>query len=155
VSQTAKRRHISYALRFRILERDRFRCQYCGSKAGDVEIEVDHLWPVSKGGTSADWNLITACRQCNQGKTARGSVRFAARFAMFQGFYQSTAKEIDADREIEVACERLFWNFFGNINDWLDDVRLRQMLGDDHFELIVDLEQRQLLATSKVRDAIQ
>lgn len=54
--------------RFEILERDKFTCRYCGKKAPDVVLEVDHIIPVSKGGTNAKTNLITSCRKCNQGK---------------------------------------------------------------------------------------
>jgi 5-methylcytosine-specific restriction endonuclease McrA len=57
--------------RFAILERDSFRCQFCGRgpKQG-VILEVDHLLPRSRGGLSELANLITACEQCNRGKRA-------------------------------------------------------------------------------------
>lgn len=55
--------------RFRILKRDGFACVYCGRKAPDVELEVDHVVPTSKGGTSQDSNLVSACRECNGGKS--------------------------------------------------------------------------------------
>ena len=54
--------------RWAILKRDKFTCQYCGSKAPEVKLHVDHKIPVSKGGNSKDDNLITACERCNQGK---------------------------------------------------------------------------------------
>lgn len=57
---------ISRGLRFRILERDRFACQYCGRIGG--ELEVDHIHPRSEGGSDKPHNLITACYDCNQGK---------------------------------------------------------------------------------------
>lgn len=31
-------------------------------------MHVDHWWPVSRGGTSEDWNLVSACRDCNMAK---------------------------------------------------------------------------------------
>lgn len=54
--------------RFYILQRDNFKCQYCGAKGLDVELEVDHVVPVSKGGTNDHRNLVTACYKCNRGK---------------------------------------------------------------------------------------
>jgi 5-methylcytosine-specific restriction endonuclease McrA len=55
--------------RFRILKRDKFTCQYCGRKAPFVTLHVDHIIPSSKGGTSEDQNLTTACQDCNLGKS--------------------------------------------------------------------------------------
>ena len=54
--------------RFMILKRDNFRCQYCGKTGADTVLEVDHITPVSKGGTDDFENLITACKECNRGK---------------------------------------------------------------------------------------
>lgn len=55
-------------LRFQALQRDAFTCQYCGRKAPDVVLEVDHVIPRSSGGSDSLENLRTACRECNQGK---------------------------------------------------------------------------------------
>lgn len=63
------RHSISKQLRFEVFKRDRFTCQYCGATAPDVLLEVDHINPVSKGGTNNIMNLVTACRNCNRGKT--------------------------------------------------------------------------------------
>lgn len=54
--------------RFRILNRDGHRCQLCGRRAPDVELEIDHIIPRSKGGTDFDTNLRALCRECNLGK---------------------------------------------------------------------------------------
>jgi len=59
------------ALRHKILSRDRYTCQACGARAPDVELEVDHRIPVSKGGTDEESNLTTLCKECNRGKGAR------------------------------------------------------------------------------------
>lgn len=59
---------ISKTLRFRIFQRDSFTCQYCGRKAPDVDLEVDHIHPRSKGGPDDPLNLRTACHDCNRGK---------------------------------------------------------------------------------------
>ena len=39
-----------------------------GARAPDVELEVDHKIPVSRGGTDDEKNLITKCFNCNRGK---------------------------------------------------------------------------------------
>lgn len=57
-------------LRIRILERDGFQCVYCGRRPPEVALEVDHVLARSRGGTDDATNLVTACRECNNGKRA-------------------------------------------------------------------------------------
>lgn len=64
----SKRPAISASVRFDVLKRDRFTCQYCGAGAPDVVLHVDHKEPVAHGGKNHSQNLITACRDCNLGK---------------------------------------------------------------------------------------
>tara|TARA_R110000803_G_scaffold201711_1_gene266578 strand:+ start:1868 stop:2713 length:846 start_codon:yes stop_codon:yes gene_type:complete len=68
-----KRKPISPSLRFDVLEKDNFTCQYCGAKSVDdnVLLEVDHIVPVSKGGDNNIENLVTSCKKCNIGKSAK------------------------------------------------------------------------------------
>lgn len=54
--------------RFEIFRRYGFACFYCGAKAPDVELEVDHVVPRKHGGTDDPWNLVSACQPCNAGK---------------------------------------------------------------------------------------
>lgn len=54
--------------RFRILNRDGFRCRYCGTSAGSDALEVDHVVARSAGGSDDDANLVTSCFPCNRGK---------------------------------------------------------------------------------------
>jgi 5-methylcytosine-specific restriction endonuclease McrA len=59
-------------LRFRVLQRDNFRCAYCGKgRADGAVLHVDHVVPVMAGGETTEDNLITACEECNLGKSAR------------------------------------------------------------------------------------
>lgn len=55
-------------LREHVFSRDGWRCVYCGS-AGTLE--VDHIKPVSKGGSHQIENLATACFPCNRSKGAK------------------------------------------------------------------------------------
>lgn len=64
-----KRKQLSKKVRFEIFKRDSFKCQYCGQSSPDVILEVDHIKPVSDGGTNDMTNLITACFDCNRGKS--------------------------------------------------------------------------------------
>lgn len=55
-------------MRFNVLKRDSFTCQYCGAKAPDVVLHVDHIKPVSEGGKDTLLNLVASCQPCNGGK---------------------------------------------------------------------------------------
>lgn len=66
-----KRKGISKSTRFEVFKRDSFKCQYCGKCAPDVILNVDHINPVSKGGENEILNYITACQDCNAGKSDR------------------------------------------------------------------------------------
>ena len=67
----SKRIAISVGMRFKIMKRDNFKCCVCGrspSTSNNVELEVDHIKPVSKGGSNHIDNLRTVCFECNRGK---------------------------------------------------------------------------------------
>lgn len=50
----------------RLFARDKYRCVYCyrGEKAS-VVLSRDHILPASFGGSRAEHNSVTACRDCN------------------------------------------------------------------------------------------
>ena len=52
--------------RFNVFLRDKFMCQYCGSKE---DLTFDHFIPRSKGGLTTWSNVITACSSCNLKKS--------------------------------------------------------------------------------------
>lgn len=60
---------VSTRLRFEIFKRDRFTCQYCGRNPPAVVLHVDHIEAVSTGGSDKADNLVTACQDCNLGKS--------------------------------------------------------------------------------------
>lgn len=65
----ATRKTIGDRLRFEVFKRDMFTCQYCGKKAPDVVLNIDHIKPVADGGNNGIMNLVTSCRDCNSGKS--------------------------------------------------------------------------------------
>jgi 5-methylcytosine-specific restriction endonuclease McrA len=48
-----------------VFARDRWTCQYCGSRGN---LTVDHVVPRSKGGVSTWENIVTSCAPCNRRK---------------------------------------------------------------------------------------
>jgi len=70
-------RGISGKVRRRILERNGFTCQVCGAGAGEdsgcepgkrCRLQIDHILPISQGGTDGDHNLRAVCVYYNKGK---------------------------------------------------------------------------------------
>jgi hypothetical protein len=53
-------------IRLGVFQRDDFTCRYC--KAHGVQLECDHVVPLSRGGTNDRSNLVTSCRDCNRMK---------------------------------------------------------------------------------------
>ena len=47
------------------------RCQFCAKTEPEVKITIDHIIPVSKGGTNHIDNLQPLCMHCNQTKHAK------------------------------------------------------------------------------------
>jgi hypothetical protein len=74
-----KRVGLSIRLRYQILDRDAHTCRYCGRSSPQVELHVDHIisqasWRETHGnldGVSDPSNLVTACSDCNLGKSAK------------------------------------------------------------------------------------
>lgn len=58
-------------MRWDVYNRDNFTCQYCGKGAHQNLLELDHIVPLSQGGRDHRDNLITACFECNRGKSKK------------------------------------------------------------------------------------
>lgn len=67
-------------------------CAHCGKKFFGGAKTVDHILPVSKGGTYDYRNLIPLCKECN---TARGNVEIFD----LKGFYIYASEEAILDYE--------------------------------------------------------
>lgn len=67
-SPTQLRRAITPKIRFAVFSRDGFTCTYCGHLPPTVRLEIDHIVPLSQGGTNDPSNLVTSCVDCNRGK---------------------------------------------------------------------------------------
>lgn len=103
------RKALSKRLRFEVFKRDLFTCQYCGATPPDVVLEIDHIEPVAAGGGDDEGNLITACFDCNRGKSAVSlrvapealsarSARIAEAEAQLAG-YRAIMREVEERKE--------------------------------------------------------
>jgi hypothetical protein len=55
----------------RVVRRDNYTCQICGKHLRDEEIELDHIIPISRGGSSEESNFRVTCIKCNRKKSDR------------------------------------------------------------------------------------
>lgn len=70
VKTTGRAKPLTVKEGVKILERDRFCCQYCGLDGGTnfenyLVMSVDFVIPRARGGKKDARNLVTACRPCN------------------------------------------------------------------------------------------
>ncbi len=54
-----------------LLERDDHRCQYCGKTFMPRELNMDHVMPRDRGGSTTWENVVTSCIRCNSRKSNR------------------------------------------------------------------------------------
>jgi 5-methylcytosine-specific restriction protein A len=71
--QRTKTCPVSEKVRAAVIVRDGARCRRCRSTR---HLEVDHIVPASRGGTSDQDNLQTLCRRCNRRKRNKVIPRF-------------------------------------------------------------------------------
>jgi 5-methylcytosine-specific restriction enzyme A len=64
-------RYIPLSMRVNVLNRDGYKCVFCGRNSKEVTLEIDHIIPFSCGGSNKSDNLQTLCFDCNRGKGAR------------------------------------------------------------------------------------
>lgn len=64
------RREVRFS-RFNVYARDRGQCQYCGRRFPRSELNLDHVFPRSRGGASAWENVVCSCVGCNRTKGNR------------------------------------------------------------------------------------
>lgn len=88
----------------RILERDRFCCQYCGLDGmtnfeNSLVMSVDFVVPRALGGTKTARNLVAACRPCN---TIKGRRKFKD-FGEAKAYVLKRREEVHKDWETGMA----------------------------------------------------
>lgn len=72
---------IPQKIRVQILERDNFKCQYCGADLNKSEekgfpAHVDHVKSKRAGGKANPENLVSCCWECNMGKSDYDSFEY-------------------------------------------------------------------------------
>lgn len=152
---------LSKRTRFKVFERDSFKCSYCGRTPPDVVLEVDHIVPICKNGTDDMVNLTTSCFDCNRGKggikigsvVGKVNIKKINKELELQKVemekYYSISKKIQDKREEMFKNICNFW--YQNISSYLSDnqiASLRLFLVDFNDE---EIKKAMLISSSRVR----
>lgn len=135
-----QRKSLGKRVRFEVFKRDSFTCQYCGQKAPDVVLHVDHITPVASGGGNDLMNLVTSCVACNLGKSnkslkaadeldkRRGQLEVLEerreQLELLHAWHLSLA---DLDSEAVTLAESLWARSIGCANERLTDAALASL----------------------------
>lgn len=146
--------------RFEVFKRDSFTCMYCGRTPPTVTLEVDHIHPTSKGGSDEIDNLITACWDCNSGKSDRlltespvAGINLAEKLT----FQRERASQLKAYNDFKLSERQEFEGLAMLVSD-----RWVELEGGDSAETMVELEKMtsirkfvELLPVAEVLDAVE
>ncbi|MCL4523859.1 MAG: HNH endonuclease [Acidobacteria bacterium] len=93
------------AKRLAIFRRDKGRCFYCRQPLRRATLTLDHLEPLSGGGSTRMENLVSCCDQCNRDKSTGNALRFL--YTLYRGgrLTQKRYKErVRALRKLQLAA---------------------------------------------------
>ena len=77
-------RPISGSVKYQVFSRAKFRCELCGVSAEDKGLEVDHIFPKSRGGKDDLSNYQALCYSCNSAKRNTDDTDFRALKEMYE-----------------------------------------------------------------------
>lgn len=70
-SAVSQSRNITPERKKEVKKRDKYICQICQEIFKEEELQVDHIFPHSLGGSNQVYNLMAICKECNQDKSNR------------------------------------------------------------------------------------
>lgn len=150
--------------RYEVLRRDNHTCRYCGGTAPDIVLTVDHVTPVALGGSDEPTNLVTACRDCNAGKSSTSPdaplVADVAQDALkWRDAIEKAAALMSADTEARAKVNGEFFNLWQETHrdwplppDWpetLDTLRSRGLPESEIHDAFWIMQGKQGMVTSQ------
>lgn len=104
---------VSKRVRYEVMRRDNHACRYCGAMAPEAKLTIDHVIPVALGGADDPGNLVTACRDCNAGKTSTSPDQaviddVSADAIRWSAAMREAAEQLRAEREARVGEYAVF-----------------------------------------------
>jgi len=89
-----------YAVREYLLEKWQRKCAYCGKT--NIPLEIEHIIPKSRGGSSRVSNLTIACHECNQAKGNQTAEEFG-----YPGIQAKAKKPLKSAAFMNIVKKRL------------------------------------------------
>jgi len=126
---------VSKRLRHEVMKRDNYTCRYCRST--ENALTIDHVIPVTLGGSDEPGNLVAACKDCNAGKSSTPAdapliAEVAADALRMARALEIVAEQRAAERKEADAIYRKFkreWRSW-YITDWRGDKHYVDLPGD-------------------------
>lgn len=107
---------VTGSLRGYVIHRDESRCVYCKS---DLDLQCDHVIPVSHGGPPIQENLVTACKKCNEAKTNSFDVEY---LVIAFNHLLTVGETLDwIDLIFCDSIDNLDLSTLERVNEWIDD----------------------------------
>lgn len=132
-----KTTHITDDLKKEVFKRDNFTCQYCEKKKSEADLVLDHLEPLSSGGTNDKDNLVTSCQLCNRQKGAKTLDDFFA-----EKERETKAKRVWAWSSIVVATAGMIFSVFAAFVSDIPSIKSKSTLENKINDELNRLEQR-------------
>ena len=101
-----------YEIREYLLEKWGRKCAYCNAQ--NIPLEIEHIHPTSKGGSSRVDNLTIACRQCNQ---AKGNQNLKDFLAQKPELFDRIAKGAKQPLKDAAAVNSTRWQLFNRLKE--------------------------------------
>lgn len=67
--EAVKRKKLTKVQRIEIHKKTDGHCAYCGIEIKIEEMQIDHVFPLNRGGLDSKENMLPACRSCNHYKS--------------------------------------------------------------------------------------
>jgi len=128
---STKRKPIGKRLRFSVFHRDGFTCQYCGRtpEQDDVVLHVDHIISVKDGGTNDKENLITSCRDCNLGKSAKSVLKKNKDTRDIQEELEQTKERLEQLKELTKSRKKI-----QEVKKQISSIEREEILDSSHYD---------------------
>lgn len=111
-------------------------CPYCGKDLyeGNIrrKIEIDHFFPISRGGQDFPWNLLPSCKECNRQKKNKMPYEFLPheKYVECQAYLNDVQKRIISTHEDKLQNAELTYSLLSRylVNDLSRERLINELL---------------------------
>jgi hypothetical protein len=118
-----KRKGIPPKVKLKVFKRDNYTCRLCSKSPAtypELVLEVDHIKPVSEGGSNEIDNLQTLCIMCNRGKGNDSSLNITTRNRidiLLNRINPNILKEIEENKRAKIVANDTDFQELVRLND--------------------------------------